>query len=179
MWGIPQSLEPPSFRGLKEGTQGSHTLTSRDKVKMGAQRLYLGIVDPPQAQSPCSMLGIQSPRLSPIWPLGGPTPTPQRDKCPPPLGEETGKSPRHGNGRLCCITTPRSSHISRRQLMEKIEVSASWGRNMRNGSQRQHPTQQQQQLFLFSNCYYRGATVSTIGRPCVAAARPFTSVLRT
>jgi hypothetical protein len=47
-------------------------------------------------------------------------------KCPPPLGEETGKSPRHGNGRLCCTTTPRSSHTSRRQLVYIKEKNTSF-----------------------------------------------------
>jgi hypothetical protein len=133
---------------------------------------------PPQGQSPRSLLGgwaLPKPRPNkegqgsrahgfplPIWPLGGPTPTPKKHErshwesprltCSP---HETGKSPRHGNGRLCCTTTPRSSHISRRQLMyikekntslflsRKLKKSdknwlrklrsksTSWGRNMR------------------------------------------------
>jgi hypothetical protein len=84
-----------------------------------------------RAHAPCGhcQSPIQSPRLSPIWPLGGPTPTSleiayhtticdletthphlnatsahhhlasPRLTCSP---HETGKSPRHGNGRLCC-----------------------------------------------------------------------------
>jgi hypothetical protein len=84
------------------------------------------------------------------FPLFGP-------QCPPPLGEPTAHvfAPRDGNGRLCCTTTPRSSHISGRQLVyikekntsfflnQKLKKfdknwlrklrskSTSWGRNMR------------------------------------------------
>jgi hypothetical protein len=77
---------------------------------------------------------MQSPRLSPLWP-----PVPTTTAFPSlatsahhHLASPTRKSLRHGNGGLCCTSTPRSSHISRRKLMYIKEKKTSFFLNRKS-----------------------------------------------